>query len=709
MKKIAFTLLAMCILCSTWAQTSKCGIDTKALVKEEIASGAATIRFLAKMVPDFDRGPLVKAGITIGAQAGQIVTLTVPVDKLDLLESNAEVLQYSISHRIAAPMCSNTRVDTRTDSLLLGEGTIDGNRYDGTGVYIGITDWGFDYTHPNLLGMNDGSVRISRAWDHFRHAGPAPEGFNFGTEIVGAEALLEARGDTSNLYNYGTHGTHVAGIAAGRGRGSKHIGQAPNANLLLCSFGLGEADWMDGVAWMRNVAQAENRRLVVNSSWGMYSFSTLDGTSLLSQAIDSWTDQGTVFCTSAGNNGDVAFHIEHTFNRLDTLKTVATYYNYVPEAIGQCLIMWGEEQHDFGAFFRMVSHDSVWTSPMYSTADCINNATGDSSVYDTLVCGDIRIPYRVFIEHVNPFDSRPHIQMDVNKDLSLQLQLFIVAESGTVHAWNVANKTNHAGNEGTPFSSGGIPGFENGDKMYGIGEPACAAKCISVAAHSADRWNNSHTYYNKGGLAYFTSYGPLINGAQKPDVSAPGVDVVSSISAWTDGSYAPVTTQQVDGINYKWAAMSGTSMSGPAVTGVVALMLQADPTISTAQVRDILCLTTRNDEYTGPLHARDSASLRWGWGKVDALKAVNQVLRSVSIETAENYRLPLHVYPNPASHTVSINTGCGEMQNMSIYTIDGRCMMRQAVTTETQIDIADWPKGVYVLQVGSRVEKLIVK
>ena len=92
MKKIVFTLLAMCILCSAWSQTSKCGIDTKALVKEEIASGATAIRFLAKMAPDFDRGPIVKAGITIGAQAGQIVTLTVPVDRLDLLESNAEVL-----------------------------------------------------------------------------------------------------------------------------------------------------------------------------------------------------------------------------------------------------------------------------------------------------------------------------------------------------------------------------------------------------------------------------------------------------------------------------------------------------------------------------------------------------------------------------------------------------------------------------------------
>ena len=704
MKKALLTLLAVCTLGAAIAQTPKCGIDTKALVGEEIEAGATSIRFLAKMAQGFDTKALEEKGIVVGAQAGPIVTLTVPVESLDALESNKQVLQYSISHRIAQPTCDKTRVCTRTDSVQSGFGVTGDTAFKGEGVYIGITDWGFDYTHPNLsAGL--GLTRAVRVWDHFRTAGPAPAGFDYGTEIVGATNVMIAQGDTSNLYGYGTHGTHVAGICGGRGHAGRYIGQAPKAEFLLCSFGLGEADWMDGVQWMRNVAEQDGRRLVVNSSWGMYSFSTLDGTSLLSQAIDNWSDQGTVFCTSGGNNGDDVFHINHSFrpDTVDTLRTIATYYTYASDAIGQALIMWGEEGHDFTAQFRMRYGNTIWKSPAFSTAG------GDQIIYDTLVCDTIRIGYRALIEHSNPFDQRPHIQLDVDRDLALQLQLFITAESGTVHAWNVANKENHAGNEGAPFESGDMNGFTRGNNKYGIGEPACAKKCITVAAHTADRWNNAHTKYSIGNMAPFSSSGPALGDYQKPDISAPGVDVVSSISAWTTSYYSPVDNEQTMTANYIWSRMSGTSMSSPAVTGVVALMLQANPGISPEQVRDIIMRTARNDTVTGPLIARDSASLRWGWGKIDALKAVNEAIRVTSIQTAEEYRLPLRVYPNPANGTVTIKTNCGERQTLNVYNIDGRKVAELPVSEEATIDVSTWQNGIYILRCGSRIEKLVVK
>ena len=686
------------------AQTTKCGIDTKALVAEEIHSGAKSIRFLAKMAPGFNPKELLNAGISIGAQAGQIVTLCVPVESLDVLESNREVLQYSISHHIAQAECTNTRIDTRTDSVQQGLGVIDSTPYNGEGVYIGITDWGFDYTHPNLTDVHS-MTRIIRAWDHFRHAGPAPVGFDYGTEIVGMDKLSSAKCDTSNLYGYGTHGTHVAGICAGRGRNNnRQVGQAPKANLLLCSFGLGEAEWMDGVQWMRNVAEADGKRLVVNSSWGMYSFSTLDGTSLLSQAVDNWSDEGTIFCTSGGNNGNDRFHLSHTFrvDTIDTLRTVATYYTYASNAIGQALIMWGEAGHDFTALFRMKKGSEIWVSPQFNTSD------GDQIIHDTLDCGDIRIPYRVLVEHANPFDNRPHIQLDVNRDLTLQLQLFVTAESGTVHAWNVANKENHAGNEGTPFEAN-YDGFTAGDNLYGIGEPACANKCISVAAHNADKWNSSHTTYTAGDLAQFSSSGPTLDGRQKPEISAPGVNVVSSISSFTTDQYSAYETYQNLNGTYIWSRMSGTSMSSPAVTGVVALMLQANPQISTERVRDIIFRNARNDSKTGPLVANDSTDLRWGWGKIDALRCVNEAIQRINIQTAEELRLPIHVYPNPATSHVSVNSNCGEQQTMNIFSIDGRMIFEMPISGEISIDVSNWQSGIYIIRIGSRTEKFFVK
>ena len=108
------------------AQSIKCGIDTKALMAEEVAAGAQSLRFLAKMVPGFDRGALEKTGITVGAQAGDIVTLRVPVESLEVLESSKDILLYSISHRVAAPDCDNMRYDTRTDKVQEGIG-VDGD------------------------------------------------------------------------------------------------------------------------------------------------------------------------------------------------------------------------------------------------------------------------------------------------------------------------------------------------------------------------------------------------------------------------------------------------------------------------------------------------------------------------------------------------------------------------------------------------------
>ena len=695
MKKIIFSLLALCILGSAVAQKAKCGVDTKALVREEIAAGASSIGFLAKMTPGFNRDLLEKAGITIGAQAGQIVTLHVPVESLGLLESNCEVLQYSIAHHVAQPLMNNTRKDTRTDKVEAGDGVTGNVGYDGTGVYIGITDWGFDYTHPNYNYGAD-NKRIARAWDHFRLKGPAPSGFTYGTEIVGYNALRNAKGDTSNLYGYGSHGTHVAGICAGAGTRKEHKfrGQAPGAELLLCSFGLNEVDWMNGVQWMKNVANAEGRRLVVNSSWGMYSFSCLDGMSLLSQAINAWSDSGIVFVTSAGNNGDERFHISRDFSATtDTLKTTAAYYTYAADAIGQCLILWGEVGHDFSAGFRIKGYGNVWSSTMFNTAN------GDSILYDTLLCDSKRVPYRLLMERVNPHDQRPHIQLDVDRVDDLELQLFVHASDGIVHAWNVANKSNHAGNEGAAFYAGNNEGFSNGDYRYGIGEPACAEKTISVAAHDAA----------VGDLAYFSSYGPLIDGRHKPEISAPGWQVNSSISLYTTNIYPPTARDTIGIREYTWGRMSGTSMSSPAVTGVVALLLQANPQLTVDQIRDIITTTARNDEHTGALIANDSADVRWGWGKVDALAAVNKALSLVSINEAEVLCLPLHLYPNPANSNVTINTGCGERQMMQVYSVSGCQVLEMPVDTEASFNVSGWAKGVYIVRVGSRCEKLIVR
>ena len=751
MKKILFLLFAASTLIA--AAQNKSTVETRALVHNLNQAKSVDnmsknflqrypvininnksyIGVIAKVDGDFDAADLKALGIRITSQVENIIVLRVPVEQLAALESVRGIETYTVAHRVS-PEMNKTRVDTRTDSVQAGLGVP--QPFNGEGVLIGITDWGFDYTHPNINKNN--KKRIIRAWDHFKLSGPAPEGFDYGTEYRTPEEVRAAKCDTAGLYGYGTHGTHVAGICGGNGTNAgEAIGQAPGAQFIVGSFLLDEASWLDQVAWMKQVADGEGKRLVINSSWGMYTFSTLDGTSLLSQAIDSYSNQGVVFVTSGGNNGDEKFHLKHTFtSESDTLKSVAAYYS---SGIGQGLIYWGEGAESgkrkaesgkrkaesgerrtengerkagsggFKAGFALVKKGAPYTtyySPLYSTQD-------DIDYLESFVVADgDTIRYDIMVESSNPLDSRPHVLLNVAKNNGYKLMMLCMAEEGTtVHVWNMANLANNAGNMGCEFMNDGIFGCQNGDTEYGIGEPACAEKTISVAAHVADYYNNSGNYLT-GDLATFSSFGPTLDGRNKPEISAPGVNVASSLSSYSDLSGYTATYEAISGgRRYIWGRMSGTSMSSPAVTGIVALMLQANPNLSVDQIREILFTTARNDDKTGPLRANDSVSVRWGYGKADALKAVNAAYDKLDINQAATIRPQLVVYPNPATERVAIQTGSNVPLPVRLFSADGRCVMQTTIAATGELDISSLSAGIYFVSVrdraGVRTQKLV--
>ncbi|MBP5536549.1 MAG: S8 family peptidase [Bacteroidales bacterium] len=705
-------LVALFVLVTLTANAQrKCSMETRALIEGQQsgvngkvyrsmaerfgieaadgAKGSAVVGVLIQVDnAGYDRRWLEANGAQVGAKAGDVVSVRMPLEKVALLEQCAWVVHYDVARPVYATM-DRTRVDTRTDSVHNGLGIE--QPFDGSGVLIGITDWGFDYTHPNINSNQE--RRVLRAWDHYRTKGPAPSGFTYGTELRGYDALKEAKGDTSGLYGYGTHGTHVAGIAAGRGLNGHYVGQAPKANLLLGSWFLDEAAWVDQVGWMYGVAKEEGKRLVVNSSWGMYSLGTMDGSSLLSRTINSYSDSGVVFVTSGGNNGDANFHIEHTFDTMDTLGSVATWYS---GGVGQALIYWGEPGESFKVGFAMSRHGQTYYSPFYSTSD-------DIAYLDSILVMDgDTIRYDLSTESANPYNGRAHAILNVGKLSSCKLHMLATADSGThLHVWNVCNVKNHAGNTGCDFENGGFFGHDNGNKYYGVGEPACADKCIAVAAHIADYWRNDTTY-SIGGLTSFSSWGPCLSGQIKPEISAPGNSVVSSISSYNEGgNYEAVTQTFVNGRPYIWSSMSGTSMSSPAVSGIVALMLQANPRLSVDTIRAILFRTARNDERTGALHENDSISIRWGHGKADALRAVAAAYDKLDIVTAQGQPLPLSVWPNPARGRLHVTVWSERSTRVALYDMQGRLTRSLEINGDGELNTEGLAGGVYVLTATS--------
>jgi subtilisin family serine protease len=655
-------------------------------------SGKSYLSTVALISESFSEDDLPN-GIILGSQIGQIVTLKIPIDNLNIITQLKGVKYVEIAPKIQ-PSVNKAVLDLRADSVQQGLGL--NNSFTGKNVIIGVTDWGFDYTHPMFYDTALQETRILASWDQFKTSGPAPTSMSYGTEYVGKSELLAAESDTAcTYYDYATHGSHVAGIAGGGGAGIGLKGVAFDAEYLFSAIHLDAGSVIDAVSWMKDFANAENKRLVINMSWGLYYLGPLDGTSLLSQALDGFVDDGVVIVTSGGNNGNVNFHIKKDFNQ-DSVITAINFYNYNahPSMWGQSISMWGESGKEFRSGIEVYSGATMLVkSPVYETA------TASSYLDSMLITGNDTIFFNLATDAAHPQNQRPHMRLRVkNTNTNLRVILKSYANSGTVHYYNVTELSNGAGNWGMPFTAFGS-GSVSGDAFYGIGEPACAKKVITVAAHSSEIRIPNGTVIN-GGLASFSSEGPSTDERNKPEVSAPGVNVASSISSFTTRSYTTFTSTTFNGRTYDFSKFSGTSMSSPATTGVVALMLEANPNLTPSQVKDILKSTARQDDKTGNIPT--TGSPEWGWGKVTANEAVKEALRILSVNDLPIFKEVL-VYPSITSDILNIMGGNGEITySFKVFTMNGQ--LAQSGTTTSVVDVNLLKSGMYVLYLESSTD-----
>lgn len=126
-------------------------------------------------------------------------------------------------------------------------------------------------------------------------------------------------------------------------------------------------------------------------------------------------------------------------------------------------------------------------------------------------------------------------------------------------------------------------------------QPAGCPGVISVAATN-----------RAGGRAFYSNYGSMVT------IAAPGGEISADSSA--DGILSTFNDGATDPGNDSFAYDQGTSMAAPHVAGVVALMLSVNPTITTAQIKQVLTSTAR------PFPASCAGC---GAGIVDAEAAVN--------------------------------------------------------------------------------------
>ena len=197
----------------------------------------------------------------------------------------------------------------------------------GRGILVGIVDSGIDYENPDFRN-EDGSTRIVSLWDQSMPGNP-PTGYAAGSEFTREDINAALEKSTSGGFpglstgavlsrDMSGHGTAVAGIAAGNGRGSEgrmYRGAAPEAELIIVKMGTPRpegfprtTELMMGVDYVIRKALELRKPVAVNISFGN-TYGSHDGTSLVERFLndisDTWKN---VICIGSGNEGTTAGH-----------------------------------------------------------------------------------------------------------------------------------------------------------------------------------------------------------------------------------------------------------------------------------------------------------------------------------------------------------------------------------------------------------------
>lgn len=670
-------------------------------------------------------------GVKIGTKAGNIWTVQIPIENVKAFTQLNTIEYIELDEPISLNLDSVVRT-TRADSVHGGINLA--MPFTGKDVVVGVVDIGFDYTHPTLYDSLGNTYRVKRVWEQ-RKNGTPPTAYGYGNEIIDSLSMFAAQTDNST----NTHGMHVVGITSGSGRKSnatsnhKFQGMAFESDIVFVGITPDSTEWkntgvssiVDGINYVYQYAATVGKPAVVNLSWGP-PLGPKDGTSLFSQAVDALTGAGKIFVCSAGNNGDVNLHINKTFTATDTaVSTFVGFASYL-NTKNTWVDVWGQSGQSFCAKVSLYNGVETATTGFV----CLDNqlhryyllgANNDTCYVDIVTAS-------------SEFNGKPRIYLSLGSRVKDSICLTVQGANGSINIWNgyVRESSGYYGE----LTSNGRSWATAGDNTQTTSDFVATHSAISVGAYSSrinfkniSNSNQSYSGYTSiRKLVPFSSHGPTADNRIVPDITAPGLAVISSVSSF-DADYKPggadyssVISRGYDSLNskyYYYAQMSGTSMSSPAASGIVALMLQANPKLSPAEVKIILAKTAITDTFTGTLPAQGNNL--WGHGKINAYAAVMEAYTyPANLNTVKEKVIKAELYPNPnhGKFTINIAESKALKMTLSIYDYTGKQVHQSdwnkpSGAASKHIEVNALSPGLYFVQLQSGtdlwVDKIVVE
>jgi subtilisin family serine protease len=595
----------------------------------------------AKTIPD----AVTKDGKTIEtSRNGNLVTARVRMSDLPELLKSSKVTYVELAESLRAPRpviaTGDPAAPGRADRSL---GNKNHHKF-GEDVIIGIIDvGGFDFSHEDFLDEK-GKTRFLGIWDQggksrpspfdarINTMNPVPKTFDYGSEILAEHMDAAIKASTAlglpatelepqSQMEPGSHGTHVASIAAG------NLGVARKAKIaaVLLSIPPDETksdhderrgSFYDSTQIAHAVdylmTLASGRPISINISLGTNGHAH-DGSSPVSRWIDAWlTAPGSAVTVAAGNAGQeaakTADDMGYIMGRIHTSGQIASRgltADIEWQVIGNGdqdmseneMEIWYSAQDHFSVQVR--SPETGWTEEVEPRQFIENRQMPNRSLLS------------IYNERYHPANGlncisiylSPFMKGDVfvgSKAGMWKVRLRgIEVRDGRFHGWierDDPRQIDLGGGKTVWFLPSFLSERSNVDNSS-VSSLACGQRIISVANLDASNELINVT----------SSQGPTRDGRTKPDVAAPGTEIVAAKGFSPD--------------DRKWISMSGTSMAAPYVTGIIGLMLGVNGGLTAAQIEGII-QSTAQPLPGGTYKWIDSA----GFGRIDPEACLKQAL-----------------------------------------------------------------------------------
>ena len=671
-------------------------------------------------------------GVEVMSELGDVLVVRCPVTVTEKIAALPQVLQVGFGDQ-QRPMLDYARPASTVTDVQDGfsyEGTT--RSFDGTGVVCGMMDTGLEANHVNFKNA-DGTSRIQRLWHMNSNDGSSVE-YNAGT-VSNFATDNSAAG----------HATHVAGIIGGSYKGNgkfmklstatgnsgsmqnsapiPYYGVATGSDLAFSVGELYTPNIIQGVTNIINYANGEGKPVVVNLSLGS-NIGPHDGSDYYSKALASLGEKG-IICMSAGNEGDEQLSIVKELEAIGNnayLRTIPiSLYSDGSFAYGHTsgiVDLWTNGNKpvtvslkayngDVGTAIEVLKSDAAGTVSSSSNSNFATYFSG--SVTLTAAVDYYNNRYNVYMQFSNVAlasgNSNRYLMLEVTGDEGTKLYCF---GNGVIFE----NKMTADG--ATPIA------LTKGSAVCSINDGCCGENVLSVGAYTTrTTWGllsgSVYTYtgsFTVGQISPFSSYGANYQGQQLPLVCAPGANIISSYSSYYAGSSASTTMcaeANVDGKTYYWGAMQGTSMSCPYVTGTIGLWLQADPTLTYSKVLDVI---NKTSTYNSLLMGGASAKPRWGAGKIDALKGIQQVLadRAAGIGNVWADDDQQRLIVTPLGGALEVFLAGGQQLTATLYDLQGRPVATASADADlVTIPTASLSRGIYILEARTPGARLTQK